>query len=67
VYWENEFTQTKPEDYYSPTDYFADQRLYKKLLSDNVPSRMTFNKEGNSQRLFYKQNGLLWIGELKEG
>ena len=67
VYWEREFTESKPEYYYSHADYSADQRLYKKLLSDNVPSRMTSDEDGNSQRLFYKHKGHIWTGELKDG
>ena len=67
TYWENEFTQTKLEDYHSPEDYFSEQRLFNKLVRNNAPSRLITDEDGNSQRLFYKHNGLLWIGELKEG
>jgi hypothetical protein len=65
TYWESEFTQTKLEDFHSPEDYFANQRLFNKLIRDNTPSRLITDEEGNSQRLFYKRKGLLWIGELK--
>ena len=66
TYWENEFTQTKPEDYHLTEDYFSEQRLFNKLVRNNAPSRLITDEDGNSQRLFYKHNGLLWIGELKK-
>ncbi|GAB2787444.1 hypothetical protein GCM10027275_35240 [Rhabdobacter roseus] len=66
VYFEIEFTETKAKDYYSLAGYNAEQRLYRRLLSDNVPSRTITDNEGNSQRLFYEHKGHRWIGELKQ-
>jgi hypothetical protein len=66
VYWENGFTQTRLEGYATPSDYFSDQRFYKKLLIENAPSRIITDDDGNSQRLFYRHKGHVWIGELKK-
>lgn len=60
-YPESDYLNLNPDRFLSPEDFYAEKRFYKKLLKDNVPYKMIPDTE---ERLFYKQRGYIWVGEL---
>lgn len=60
--YEREYVDTGIEDYYSPKDYFADQRYYRKLIEAKTPYRLIGDK-GEREKVFTIKRGNVWIGK----
>lgn len=55
---ESDFLDLEIDNYASPEDFYEEQRLYKRLLKRNAPTRMIGDK-----KVFVIKQGNIWIGK----
>ena len=60
---ESDYKESNMSQYTTSSDYYADQRFYRKMIKTNTPYNWIEDESGNRERLFYKQKGYIWVGE----
>ncbi len=64
--FESNFLNAEIDEYYSPQDYYEEQRYYRQLLKRNTPTRMIGDEQGNDpEKVFVIKQGNIWIGKRK--